>query len=61
LGLFLLLFRRPSLVVNPVPGLFSSLPVALLVWVVGARAVLHIQDFEVDAMFGLGKGGKAVA
>lgn len=55
--LFLQLFWRPKVVINPVPSLLSSPLVLILAWLVKARSVLHIQDFEVDAMFGLGMGG----
>lgn len=45
---------RPDVVINPVPTLISS-PVSLLVArATGATSVLHIQDFEIDAMLGLG-------
>jgi colanic acid biosynthesis glycosyl transferase WcaI len=46
--------RRPDLVVGIAPSLLSA-PVALVAaWLSGARAWLHIQDFEVDAAFELG-------
>ena len=48
------LFWRPDIVINPVPSLFSSPMTALLAKLCGAKSVLHIQDYEVDAMLGLG-------
>jgi colanic acid biosynthesis glycosyl transferase WcaI len=48
------LFWRPDLVINPVPSLFSSPMTALTAKLCGAKSVLHIQDYEVDAMLGLG-------
>jgi colanic acid biosynthesis glycosyl transferase WcaI len=48
------LFWRPDVVINPVPSLFSSPMTALIAKLCGAKSVLHIQDYEVDAMLGLG-------
>jgi colanic acid biosynthesis glycosyl transferase WcaI len=48
------LFWRPDVVINPVPSLFSSPMTALVAKLCGAKSVLHIQDYEVDAMLGLG-------
>jgi colanic acid biosynthesis glycosyl transferase WcaI len=48
------IFRRPDVVMVVEPSLMSA-PVALLVArLCGARAWLHVQDFEVDAAFELG-------
>jgi colanic acid biosynthesis glycosyl transferase WcaI len=47
---------RPDLVVQVVPTLFCSLPTLLLSKLSGAQTAVHIQDFEVDALFGLGLG-----
>lgn len=48
------LFWRPDIVINPVPSLFSSPMCALVSRLCGAKSILHIQDYEIDAMFGLG-------
>jgi colanic acid biosynthesis glycosyl transferase WcaI len=49
---------RPDVIFVVQPTLFI-IPVALLfAKVVGAKTVLHIQDYEVDAMLGLGMAGK---
>lgn len=49
---------QPNLVIYVVPTLFCFPQVALLRLFTGARLVLHIQDFEVDAFFqsGIGSG-----
>lgn len=54
-------FWRPAVVINPVPSLFSSPLVLFMAWISQAKSVLHIQDFEVDAMLGLGMGSGRVA
>ncbi|MEA7586085.1 hypothetical protein ONO39_27820, partial [Salmonella enterica subsp. enterica serovar Anatum] len=41
-----------------VPTLFCTPGMRLLATLSGARTVLHIQDYEVDAMLGLGMAGK---
>ncbi len=47
-------FRKPDVVFVVQPTLFCA-PIALIFGkLVGARTVLHIQDYEIDAMFGLG-------
>lgn len=50
---------KPVLVILVVPTLFCAPQALLLTKLCGARSVLHIQDYEVDALFGLGiaKGG----
>lgn len=50
---------KPDLVVQVVPTLFCSLPTLLFGPLTGAQRVIHIQDYEVDALFGLSlaKGG----
>ncbi len=48
---------KPDLVMLVVPTLFCAPQALLLARLSGARSVLHIQDYEVDAMFGLGIGG----
>ena len=53
---------QPEVIINIAPSLFSALPALLLARMTGAKTWLHIQDFEVDAAFGLGvlQGGKSV-
>lgn len=50
---------KPELVILVVPTLFCAPQALLLAKLSGAKSVLHIQDYEVDALFGLGiaKGG----
>ena len=48
---------RPDLVIHVAPTLFCSASTLLFCRLVRARSVLHIQDFEVDAMFGLSMAG----
>ena len=58
-SLFPLLFacmRRPKVMMVVQPTLFCA-PMALLLGkLFGIRTIMHIQDFEVDAMFGLSMG-----
>ena len=49
-----LLRWRPQLLVYVVPTLFCGLQALLYARLTGARAVLHVQDYEVDALLGLG-------
>lgn len=56
LPLLLQFFWRPRLVVLVVPTLFCAPQAILLARLCGAKSVLHVQDYEVDAMFGLGLG-----
>jgi colanic acid biosynthesis glycosyl transferase WcaI len=44
---------KPDLVIQVAPTLFCSGFTLLFCKLAGARSVLHIQDYEVDAMFGL--------
>lgn len=53
-ALFKLWRLRPDLIVYVVPTLFCALQILLYARLTGARVVLHVQDFEVDALFGLG-------
>lgn len=50
---------KPDVVMLVVPTLFCSPQALLLAKLSGAHSVLHIQDYEVDALFGLGlaRGG----
>ncbi|MEZ5528812.1 MAG: WcaI family glycosyltransferase [Porticoccaceae bacterium] len=45
---------KPDLLVVVVPTLFCAPQALLLAKLSGAKSVLHIQDYEVDALFGLG-------
>ena len=58
-ALYLAITKKPDVVVTVQPTMFAA-PFALLAArLSGAKAVMHIQDFELDAMLGLGmsKGG----
>lgn len=46
-------FWKPDIVIQIVPTLFCSLQTLALSKFSGAKAVIHIQDYEVDAMLGL--------
>ncbi len=48
---------RPDVLVVVEPTLFTVPSVLLYCRLFGIKSVLHIQDFEVDAMFGLGMAG----
>lgn len=49
---------KPDVIILVVPTLFCALQSLLLAKLSGATSVLHIQDYEVDAMFELGSTGK---
>lgn len=51
---------KPDLVILVVPTLFCAPQTLLLAKLTGAKSVLHIQDFEVDALFGLGIANSGV-
>ena len=51
--LLFLLRWRPTVMINVVPTLFTTIPAWLYCKLTGAKLVLHVQDFEGDAMFGL--------
>ncbi|MEH6499676.1 MAG: glycosyltransferase WbuB [Pseudoalteromonas distincta] len=46
--------KKPDLVILVAPTLFCAPAAWLLAKLSGATSVLHIQDYEVDALFGLG-------
>lgn len=46
-------FWKPDIVIQVVPTLFCSIQTLILSKLVGAISVVHIQDYEVDAMFDL--------
>lgn len=50
---------KPELIIGVVPTLFCTPGMRLLGKLSGARTLLHIQDYEVDAMLGLGMAGKS--
>lgn len=49
---------KPESIIGVVPTLFCVPGMRLLAKLSGARTLLHIQDYEVDAMLGLGMAGK---
>jgi colanic acid biosynthesis glycosyl transferase WcaI len=53
-------FWRPQIVILVVPTLFSALQAWVFARLVGAKVVIHIQDYELDAMLGLGLGTQSV-
>lgn len=52
--LLLKCFSRPSAIMVVQPTLFCTPAVLLLCKLFGIKSILHIQDFELDAMFGTG-------
>ena len=56
--LFSLWKKKPDIVLVVEPTLFCVPFTLLFCKMRGAKAVLHIQDYEVDAMIGLGMAGK---
>ncbi|XQS16957.1 colanic acid biosynthesis fucosyltransferase WcaI [Citrobacter telavivensis] len=52
---------KPDRIIGVVPTLFCTPGMRLLAKLSGARTVLHIQDYEVDAMLGLGLAGNGKA
>lgn len=59
--LLTLLRQKPDVLFVVQPTLFCAPGALFYAWLTGAKTVLHIQDFEVDAMFGLGMAGGAAA
>jgi colanic acid biosynthesis glycosyl transferase WcaI len=51
--LWMLISRRPDMVFVVAPSMMYAAPAALLAKLLRLRSWLHIQDFEVDAAFGL--------
>lgn len=49
--------KKPDLIILVVPTLFCAPGALLLARISGATSVLHIQDYEVDALFGLSMAG----
>ncbi|GAA5525041.1 hypothetical protein Maes01_01601 [Microbulbifer aestuariivivens] len=58
LRLLTLVGKRPDIIFLVQPTLFCAPAALIYSRLTGAKSVLHIQDFEVDAMFGLGMGSK---
>jgi len=50
-------FRKPDIIMLVQPSLFCAPFTLLYAQVTGAKSIMHIQDFEVDALFGLGMMG----
>ncbi len=59
LRLVTLLGLKPNVVFLVQPTLFCAPATLLYCKLTGAKSVMHIQDFEIDAMFGLGLAGVA--
>ena len=53
-GLFRARRQKPDVIIAIEPTLFCAPAALLFARLTGARSWLHIQDFELDAMFGLG-------
>lgn len=49
-ALLVLLRWRPDVVINVVPAIFTSFPAWLYCRLTGAKFVIHVQDFESDAI-----------
>jgi colanic acid biosynthesis glycosyl transferase WcaI len=54
LALFSKMFNKPDVVFLVQPTLFCAPCVLLFCKLTGAKSVMHIQDYEIDALFGLG-------
>lgn len=59
--LLTLLREKPDVVMLVQPTLFCAPGALIYSALTGAKTILHIQDFEVDAMFGLGMAGHVPA
>lgn len=53
-ALFSYLRWRPDVIIAVAPAFFCAPAALLFGTVTGAKTVIHIQDYEIDAMFGLG-------
>jgi colanic acid biosynthesis glycosyl transferase WcaI len=58
LALFSKIFKKPDVVFLVQPTLFCAPSVLLFCKLTGAKSVMHIQDYEIDALFGLGMMGE---
>ncbi|MEP4891149.1 MAG: glycosyltransferase WbuB [Aliiglaciecola sp.] len=61
LALFSRLFKKPDVIILVQPTLFCAPLTLLYAKLTGTKTVLHIQDYEVDAIFGLGLMGEGKA
>ncbi|MDY6927549.1 MAG: WcaI family glycosyltransferase [Pseudomonadota bacterium] len=61
LRLFSLIKLKPDVVFLVQPTFFCAPATLLYCKLTGAKSVMHIQDYELDAMLGLGMGGGKVA
>lgn len=52
-ALFSMVLWKPDIIIHVTPTLFCSLNTLIFARITGAKSVMHIQDYEVDAMFGL--------
>lgn len=52
------LFWRPDVIICVVPTLFCGMNSIIYGKLTGAKTIIHIQDYEVDALFGLKMDGK---
>ncbi|UCX04259.1 WcaI family glycosyltransferase [Shewanella glacialimarina] len=55
------IFNKPDVIMLVQPTLFCAPFTLLYAKLTGAKAVMHIQDYEIDALFGLGMMGDGVA
>ena len=46
-------FFKPDLVIQVAPTIFCAPNTLLISKIIGSKSILHIQDFEIDALFGL--------
>ena len=46
-------FFKPDLVIQIAPTIFCAPNTLLISKIIGSKSILHIQDFEIDALFGL--------
>ncbi|MGE6567066.1 WcaI family glycosyltransferase [Shewanella vesiculosa] len=54
------MFKKPDVIMLVQPTLFCAPSALLFAKLTGAKAVMHIQDYEVDALFGLGMMGDGI-
>ncbi len=57
LAIFSKVFKKPDVIMLVQPTLFCAPFTLLFAKLSGAKAIMHIQDYEVDALFGLGMMG----
>ena len=55
------LFKKPDVIMLVQPTLFCAPFTLLYAKLTGAKAIMHIQDYEIDALFGLGMMGDGMA